>query len=156
MGKNYQIDSTDRAILTALSKDARVSFVEIAESLGVVPGTIHLRVEKLRQAGILKRFTVEVDPKALGLGVECLIGLKLHEAKQSKSVIGKMKKYDEILSVYYTTGPYNLFIKVLTTDNQALYSFLSDKLQGLPEIHSTDTVMVLDVPFNRDISFSET
>lgn len=152
MDKNYQIDSIDRAILSALGKDSRTSFVEIAESLGVVAGTIHLRVEKLKQSGVLQKFTTELNPQALGYGVECLIGLKLHDAKQYKAVVSKLKKFSEILEVYYTTGTYNLFTKVITTTNRSLYEFLSEKLQAIPEIHSTETVMVLDVPLKRGVS----
>lgn len=155
MNKDSQIDNIDKAILKTLARDSRTPFVEIAESLGVVPGTIHLRVEKLKRLGILKRFTIELNAEALGCEVECLIGLKLHDAKQNKAVISKLKKYDEVLEIYYTTGTYNLFIKVITSSNRALYVFLSEKLQAIPEIHSTETVMILDVPLRREIHLGE-
>jgi len=150
--QKYQIDNLDRAILTALTIDARRPYIEIAEKLGVAGGTIHLRIDKLKQAGILRGFTTDLNYKALGYDVNCLIGIKLHDGKDYQTVVKKLKKFEEVLEIYFTTGSYNAFLNVLSTSNSELYAFLVEKIQKIPEIESTETVMVLDVPLKRSVA----
>lgn len=71
--ENYQIDNLDRGILDALMGNARTAYAELAKQFGVSPGTIHVRVEKMKQAGIITGARIDVSPKQLGYDVGCLL-----------------------------------------------------------------------------------
>ena len=73
--KNYEIDNLDKKILAQLLQEARTPYAKIAESLGVSAGTIHVRIEKMRQAGVIQGTKVKIEPKALGYDVCCFVGV---------------------------------------------------------------------------------
>ncbi len=79
--ENYQIDNLDRGILDALMANARTAYAELAKQFSVSPGTIHVRVEKMKQAGIITGARIDVSPKQLGYDVGCFIGIILKSAK---------------------------------------------------------------------------
>nr|VXZ90444.1 Regulatory protein AsnC [Klebsiella pneumoniae] len=79
--ENYQIDNLDRGILDALMANARTAYAELAKQFSVSPGTIHVRVEKMKQAGIITGARIDVSPKQLGYDVGCFIGIILKAPK---------------------------------------------------------------------------
>ena len=102
--ENYQIDNLDRGILEALMANARTAYAELAKQFGVSPGTIHVRVEKMKQAGIITGARIDVSPKQLGYDVCCFIGIILKSAKDYPSALAKLNALDEVTEAYYTTG----------------------------------------------------
>lgn len=145
------IDPLDRKILAALQRDGRIPFVELARKFHVASGTIHLRVEKLKEMGIIQGSKILISAKALGHNVCCFIGINLKSANDYKIVLANLKMFDEVVEAYYTTGNHSLFIKVMTKSIDELHIFLITKLQNIKEIRSTETLMVLDNPIQRDI-----
>ena len=145
------IDKIDREILARLLQDSRVSFQEIARDLIISGGTVHVRVNKMKEAGIIKGSKIMLDFERLGLKVCAFIGVNLANARDLKSALEKLKKMPEIVDVHYTTGQYRLFVKVVTESTQKLHLFLIEKLQAIPEIQSTETFISLDNPLNRDV-----
>ena len=91
MSENYRIDNLDQAILTALMDNARLPYAELAKQLAVSPGTIHVRVEKMKQAGIIEGTRVQVNAKKLGYDVCCFIGINLKSAKDYPSALAKLQ-----------------------------------------------------------------
>ena len=81
MSENHKIDNLDRSILSALQQDARVPYAELGKRFAVSPATIHVRVEKMKQAGIISGTQAMVDVKQLGYDVCCFIGINLKSAK---------------------------------------------------------------------------
>lgn len=149
MAENYQIDSTDRKILELLLLDARRPYLEIARKLKVSGGTIHQRIEKLREAGILTGSQVTLNAKKLGLGVTVLLGIHLNSAKEIQKVISILKKFPEVVEAQYTTGSFALFIKIMVADIEEFHHFLVQKIQAMPEIRSTESFICLDEPIHR-------
>ena len=109
----HNIDSLDQQILRVLTKDARTPYAEMAKNFGVSPGTIHVRVEKMRQSGIIEGTKVIIDERKLGYDVCCFIGIILKSAKDYEKVIKKLESFDEVVEAYYTTGNYSIFLKVM-------------------------------------------
>lgn len=149
---SYQIDDIDRGILKYLQKDARMAYTSIAEKLGVSSGTIHQRIHRLEEAGILLGTTIRVDPKALGLTVSVLIGIHLRGAHDHEKVIEQLKSWPEVIEVNYTTGSYGLIVKVSTQDIDTFHKFLTKKLQTVREIQATESFVCLDQPISRGVS----
>lgn len=143
---DYELDNIDRQILAELTTDARVSFQDIARRLVVSGGTVHVRVHKMREAGIIKGFRVVINPEKMGYDVCAFIGINLHSAGDYPVVMEKLRDIPEITEIHYTTGGYSIFIKVLTASTRELHHFLVDRLQKIDEIQSTETLISLDRP----------
>lgn len=155
MHTNYQIknqiDPLDQQILRALTLDARTSYAEMAKNFGVSAGTIHVRVEKMRQAGIIEGTKIRINARKLGYDVCCFIGIILKSAKDYEKVIAKLNEFDEVVEAYYTTGQYSIFIKVMTHTIEELHRVLATKIQLIDEIQSTDTLISMQNPILREI-----
>ncbi len=151
----YVIDKVDREILKRLLADSRRSYQEIARELIVSGGTIHVRTNKMKEAGVIKGSRLVVDFQRLGLEVTAFVGINLSSAKDYQSALPKLKKLKEITEVHYTTGSYSLFIKIVTQSTRDLHLFLIEKLQVIKEISSTETLIALDSPVVRDPALPE-
>lgn len=146
-----EIDKLDQQILRLLIQDARAPYAEMGKKFGVSAATIHVRVEKMRQAGIIEATKIVVDERKLGYDVCCFIGIILKSAKDYDKVIAKLQEFDEVVEAYYTTGNYSIFIKVMTHTIEELHSVLAGKIQSIDEIQSTETLISLQNPILRDI-----
>jgi len=146
-----KIDNLDIKILSILQEDSRKSFQEIARELVVSGGTIHVRMNRLKELGIVNGSRIILDYPKLGFDVTAFIGINLHNAGDSLSVLSQLKKLDEITEIHYTTGSYSLFIKVVLKSTLGLKTFLVEKLQLIEEIQSTETLISLDQPVSKDI-----
>lgn len=151
MAQDYEFDNVDMRILEYLLENARMPFTDIAKKILVSAGTIHQRVEKMREAGIITGSKIKVNHQKMGLGVTSLLGLNLQNAKSIPKVVESLRKFPEVLEVNFTTGSYALFIKVLTRDIPHFHDFLTKKLQTIAEIQSTESFICLDQPIDRDV-----
>jgi Lrp/AsnC family transcriptional regulator for asnA, asnC and gidA len=155
MSVKYEIDTVDKQILDYLKEDARMPYTEIAKKLIVSGGTIHQRINKMTEAGIIKGSKLVIDYGKLGYGVTTLLGIYLQSAKDLSLVVEKLKGFNEVVEVYYTTGSYALIVKAKTKTTDDLYLFLRRKMQAIPEIQSTESFICLNQPVDRDISLKE-
>lgn len=144
MSEKYQIDSVDREILTYLLNDARMPYLEIARKLIVSGGTIHQRVEKMKDAGIIEGSQIKLNLKNLGHDVTVFLGVHLKSSRDLAKVILKLKSFPEILEAHYTTGNYALLLKVSTKNISDFHRFLIDKLQPIDEVQATESFISLD------------
>ena len=152
MPENYQIDNLDRDILHELMGNARTPYAELGKKFAVSPGTIHVRVEKMKQAGIIKGTRIDINPKQLGFDVCCFIGIILKSAKDYPTALKKLDALEEVVEVYYTTGQYSIFIKVMCRSIDSLQDVLINKIQTIDEIQSTETLISLQNPILRTIN----
>ena len=148
----YEIDSLDKEILNRLLQDARTPYLEIARQLRVSGGTIHQRVDKMREAGIIQGSTLLVDHERLGLGVTVLLGVHLHNARMVRSVIEELEALDEVVEAYYTSGNYALFVKLYVESIKDYHNFLVERLQAIEGIRFTESFICLDQPISRPLS----
>jgi len=147
---NYEIDNTDRKILDLLLKNAKKPFTEIAKQVFVSGGTVHVRMRKLEEAGIVEGTTLKIDYTKLGYDITAFIGIFLSKSELYDQVIHELKKIKEISSVHYTTGNYSMFAKIHCKDTQHLKSVLHDKIQKVDGITRTDTMISLEESINRN------
>lgn len=147
----FQTDALDCGILEALIANARTPYAELAKQFSVSPGTIHVRVEKMKQAGVITGARVDINPKQLGYDVCCFIGIILKSARDYPAALARLQSLEEVTEAYYTTGHYNIFIKVMCKSIDALQQVLINKLQTIDEIQSTETLISLQNPIMRTI-----
>lgn len=151
MTDNHRIDNLDRQILAVLQQDARTPYAELAKRCGVSPATIHVRVEKLRQSGVITGTQAMLDVKRLGYDVCCFIGINLKSAKDYAAALAQLNELDEVVEAYYTTGHYNIFIKIMTRSIDELHSLLTNRIQAIEVIQSTETLISLHNPISRQV-----
>ena len=151
MNVAVRIDDLDRDILNALMTDARVPYAEMAKRFNVSPATVHVRVEKMRASQIITGTEVIVNPKLLGYDVCCFIGINLYAARDYHSALEKLNQLDEVVEAYYTTGAYNIFVKLMCHSIEELQHVLINKLQAIKEVQSTETLISLQYPINRNV-----
>jgi Lrp/AsnC family transcriptional regulator for asnA, asnC and gidA len=151
MSDNLQIDNLDRKILDIITKNARIPYLEVARECGVSGAAIHQRVQRLIRIGVIKGSEFKVDPVMVGFRTCAYIGVFLDHPGHYREVIARFREIPEIIECHYTTGNYSLFIKVYTNDNEHLRKILTDKIQTIPGIIRTETLISLEESINRQI-----
>jgi Lrp/AsnC family transcriptional regulator, regulator for asnA, asnC and gidA len=145
------IDKLDRKILNILMQDARTPYLEIARSCNVSGATVHLRIQKLEKTGIIRGSRLIVDPSKLGVGICAFLGIYLDRGSHFHEVVEELKKVTEIVECHYTTGIYSIFAKIYCRDTAHLREVLNDKIQEIPMVLRTETLISLEETFERQI-----
>ncbi len=154
MPLNFEIDNVDLKILEILMKNAKKPFTEVAKQVFVSGGTVHVRMRKLEEAGIVTGTTLQIDPTKLGYDITAFIGIFLTKSELYDDVIRQLKEIKEITNVHYTTGNYSMFATIHCKDTQHLKDLLHDKIQRVEGITRTETMISLEESINRNISLS--
>ena len=144
-------DLLDRKILKVISVDARRSFKEIAAQCGVSRAAIHQRVVRMGQRGIIVGSGYQVNPKFLGFGTCTYIGIKLERGSMYKTAVEKLNDIPEIVECHFTTGPYTMLVKLFSRDNEHLKDLLNNRIQEIPGVTSTETMISLEQSISRTI-----
>ncbi|MEM9857870.1 MAG: Lrp/AsnC ligand binding domain-containing protein [Bacteroidota bacterium] len=152
MASNYEIDNIDLKILEALTKNAKKPYTEVAKEVYVSGGTVHVRMKKLEETGVVKGNTLQIDYTKLGLDITAFIGIFLSKSALYDEVIGLLKQVPEIVNVHYTTGNYSMFAKMYCRDTNHLKDVLYDKIQRIEGIVRTDTMISLEESISRSLS----
>ncbi len=145
------IDKLDLQIIQQLMHDAGVSYAEMGKKLFVSAGTIHVRIKKLQEAGIINGMKFHVDLKKLGYDVIAFIGIYLEKSSLYDTVAKDLKKIPEIVRMNYTTGNYSIFAEVVCKDIGQLRTILHDELQKIKGIERTETFISLEESLNRNV-----
>ena len=144
----YQkLDKLDKQILRLIAGDARIPFLEVARACNVSGAAIHQRIQKLTNLGILKGSYYVIDPDKIGYETCAYIGLNLKNPEAFDSVVEELKKIPQVVECHYTTGDFDMFIKIYATNNHHLLNIIHDKLQPLGLARS-ETI----ISFNQAIS----
>lgn len=151
MSKAAEIDKLDRQILAILMRDAKTPYTDIAKQLFVSGGTIHVRMKKLEQLGIVKGANLVVDYTKLGYDVSAFLGIYLDKSSMYAQVAKELNAIPEVVSAHYTTGLYNIFAKIVCRDTKHLRRVLHDKIQPINGIQRTETFISLDESIDRPI-----
>ncbi|MCM0041269.1 MAG: Lrp/AsnC ligand binding domain-containing protein [Algoriphagus sp.] len=152
MDKILDIDNVDLKIITLLNEDAKTPYTEIAKKVFVSSGTVHVRMKKLEDMGVVKSATLTIDFSKLGYDISAFLGIYLEKSSLYDTVIEKLKGIAEVVSAYYTTGNYSIFAKIICRDTNHLRLVL-DKIQKVDGIDRTETLIVLEESINRPIQF---
>lgn len=154
MAKNYEIDNTDVKILEILRDDAKKPYTEVARRVNVSQGTVHVRMTKLEEAGIVEKTTLKLNYARLGYDITAFIGIFLEKSALYDKVVAKLKEIQEITSIHYTTGNYSMFVKIHCRDTNHLKEVLHDKMQQVDGIERTETMISLEESLDRNLNLS--
>lgn len=151
MASNITLDDLDLQILDILIKDARTPYLEIARICHVSGGTIHVRMKKMEELGIIRGTKILLDMAKLGYDVCCYIGVYLDKTSSFQEAVTEMGKINEIVELHYTTGAYTLFCKVICKNIAHLQELLLSSINQIPGVQRTDTFISLSQPIDRNV-----
>ncbi|HEX5669687.1 MAG TPA: Lrp/AsnC ligand binding domain-containing protein [Chitinophagaceae bacterium] len=147
----FNLDKLDLQIISAMMEDAGISYADLGKQLFVSGGTIHVRIKKLQELGVVKGTKLNVDLKQLGYDITAFVGIYLEKSSLYDVVAEELKKVPEIIRLNYTTGNYSMFLEVVCKDINQLRFILHDTLQHIKGIERTETFISLDESFNRNV-----
>ena len=146
-----KIDNLDKKILSILSKNARIPFKDVAAECGVSRAAIHQRVQHLMENGLITGSGFDVNPKSLGYSTCTYVGLNLERGSMYKKVVERLEDIPEVVECHFTTGPYTMLVKAYACDNEQLMDLLNNRLQTIPGVVSTETLISLEQSIKREI-----
>lgn len=156
MAQKLNLDKLDLQIIHEMMADAEISYAELGKKLFVSGGTIHVRIKKLEEAGVVKGTRLTVDIKQLGFDVIAFIGIFLEKSSLYDTVARELHKIPEVVRLNYTTGNYSMFAELVCKDIGQLRHVLHDQLQKIKGIERTETLISLEESFSRNVQvFSE-
>lgn len=150
--QNLEIDNLDIQILSILMKNATTPYTEIAKELIVSGGTIHVRMKKLEEMGVIKGASLEVDPQKLGYDITAFLGIFLEKGSQYNDAVKQLRTVKEIVELHYTTGSYSIFAKIVCHDTTHLREVLNEQIQSVKGIQRTETFISLEETIRRQIT----
>ncbi len=145
-----KLDKLDRQILRMIGEDARVPFLEVARACNVSGAAIHQRIQKLTNLGIIKGSVFLMDPEKIGYETCAYIGLNLKNPEDFDHVLEELKKIPEVTECHYTTGNFDMFIKIYARNNHHLLTIIHDQLQPLG-LSSSQTLISFHSAFERQL-----
>lgn len=155
MAAKFNIDKLDLQIIQEMLENADTPYAELGKKLFVSGGTIHVRIKKLEEFGIVKGKRLKVNLKKLGYDITAFVGIFLEKSSMYDQVAKELEKIPEIVRLNYTTGNYSMYIEVVCKDINQLKLVLHDGLQKIKGIERTETLISLTESFNRNVRVIE-
>ena len=146
-----KIDDLDKKILNIIMCNARIPSKDVAVQCGVSRAAIHQRIQRLIDMKVITGSGYNVNPHKLGFNTCTYIGVSLEKGSMYREAVSKLQEIPEVVECHYTTGPYSLLIKVYARDNQHLMELLNDKIQHIPGVTETETLISLEQSMHRQI-----
>ena len=145
------IDKLDRKILSIVMHNARIPSKDVAQVCGVSRAAIHQRIQRMIELGIITGSGYNVNPKLLGYSTCTYIGVNLERGAMYSTVVPEFEKIPEVTECHFTTGPYTMLVKLYVKDNSHLMEVLNKKIQMIPGVTGTETLISLDNSIFRTI-----
>ena len=142
MTEGIKLDEIDKKIIEMLQEDSRKPFVEIAKELGLSDPTIHVRVKKLQEAGIIEKFTAVLVPAKVEKGIAAFVEINV-KPNTIEDVIEHLDGLEEVLEIHETFGDYDLIAKLRAKTNEDLRDLVAREIRTIPHIVNTKVTTVL-------------
>ena len=128
-----ELDDVDRQIVTALHADARMPNSALAELVGIAASTCHGRVRRLQELGVIRGFHADIDPAALGLGLQAMISVSLQSGARSRirDFIAHMRRLPQVMDVYFLAGADDFILHVAARDTARLETVTATRCVGV-------------------------
>ena len=145
--KKYFMDEVDHQILDTLIDNARTPFTDIAKKLNVSAGTIHVRVKKMEDEGVIKGATLSVDYEKMGYSFIAHVGIFLDKTNYTKEVLSNLEKIPYVTVAYVTAGKYNIFCKIRARDTTHAKEIIY-QIDDINGVYRTETMISLEESIN--------
>lgn len=141
-----ELDQVDRAILALLHRDARLSNAALAEAVGVAASTAHARIRSLRERGVIRRFSTEINLAALGRPVQALVAVRLaaHNREQIDAFRSRAPTLPGVIALFHVSGANDYLLQVAVADTDALREFVLDHVTSQPGVGHAETSLIFE------------
>ncbi|WP_025740217.1 Lrp/AsnC family transcriptional regulator [Aquimarina pacifica] len=143
----FKLDEVDHQILDMLIENTRTPFTDIAKKLLISAGTVHVRVKKMEEAGIIEGSSLTLDYKKLGYSFIAYVGIYLQNTSQTKFVLERINQIPYVTVAHITTGKFNIFCKVRAKDTNHAKEIIF-KLDDIDGVYRTETMISLEESIN--------
>lgn len=143
----FKLDDVDHQILDILIQNTRVPFTDIAKKLLISAGTVHVRVKKMEEAGIITGSSLNLDYKKLGYSFIAYVGVFLNNTSQTKFVLERINEIPYVTVAHITTGKFNIFCKVRARDTYHAKEIIF-QLDDIEGVLRTETMISLEESIN--------
>lgn len=137
-----ELDDTDRAILRILQRDARTPFSEIARQIDMSSATVHDRVGRMEEAGVIEGYHATVNPKAVGFGTSALVGLTVEQGHEEET-LQQLRDLDGVQEVHLTTGEWDVVLRVYAADTDGLRELMFEHIAAMEGFSRSQTMVIL-------------
>ncbi|WP_435114969.1 Lrp/AsnC family transcriptional regulator [Halolamina sp. C58] len=144
-----ELDETDRQILRILQEDARTPFSEVARRIDMSSATVHDRVNRMEEAGIIEGYHASVDADAVGYGVSAFVGLRTEQGREEEA-LAHLAGLPEVQEVHLTTGQWDVMVRVHAEDTEALRDLMFDHIADTDGFTRSQTMVVLGTDYEAD------
>jgi Lrp/AsnC family transcriptional regulator for asnA, asnC and gidA len=151
--KKYQFDPLDIRIVNELTSDARIPYIKLAKKLKVSNTFVHQRIKKLKDAGILKNATFQLDPWELGFETSAYTQIILTDSILHRKVEEQISKIPEVVECVNIAGRYAILVHIYAKNNRHLRDVIYEKIQTIEGVEGTNTTMAFETAFKRNIPF---
>jgi DNA-binding Lrp family transcriptional regulator len=138
------LDDIDRAILAVLAADARTPNNAVADAVGIAPSTCLARIRTLRERGVIRGFHADIDPTALGRGLQAMIAVRLraHTRERVQEFIRDVPGLPDVVGVWHVAGADDYLLHIAVADSDALRDFVLEHLTTHPAVGHTETSLI--------------
>ncbi|WP_336037986.1 Lrp/AsnC family transcriptional regulator [Halobacterium yunchengense] len=140
------LDDTDRAILRALQADARKPFSEIAREIDMSSATVHDRVNRMEDAGVIRGYHADVDPKAVGFGTSAIVGLRIEQGREDEA-LDRLADIDGVQELHLTTGEWDIILRVYAENTDHLRDLMFEEIADMDGFARSQTMVVLGTEY---------
>jgi len=144
-----ELDETDRKILRILQGDARTPFSEVARRIDMSSATVHDRVGRMEDAGVIEGYHAEVDPKAVGYGVSAFVGLRVEQGREDDA-LARLRDIEGVREIHLTTGEWDVILRVVAADTDRLRELMFERVAEMDGFSRSQTMIILGTDYELD------
>lgn len=141
-----ELDETDRAILRILQEDARTPFSEVARQIDMSSATVHDRVSRMEEAGVIEGYHANVDSREVGYGVGAFVGLRVEQGRE-EDALERLREMEQIREIHLTTGEYDVMLRAYAESTDALRELMFDHIATMEGFSRSQTMVILGTDY---------
>jgi Lrp/AsnC family leucine-responsive transcriptional regulator len=142
------LDKIDRMLLALLKEDTKQKYSELGEQLHLSPPAVHERVKKLERAGVIRKYTIEIDPRALGLALHAFVRIHISRIP-CEEMARALQSFPEVVECFSSAGEESMIIKVQTESPSQLETLLN-RIRQMSGVERVQTSIILTTHFQRE------
>ncbi|WP_129116478.1 Lrp/AsnC family transcriptional regulator [Halegenticoccus tardaugens] len=143
-----ELDDTDRAILRILQEDARTPFSEIARRIDMSSATVHDRVGRMEEAGVIEGYHAKVNAKEVGFGTSALVGLRVKQGHEAEA-LEQLRGIEGVREIHLTTGEWDVMLRVYAADTEGLRDLMFDHVAHMDGFARSQTMVILGTEYEN-------
>jgi DNA-binding Lrp family transcriptional regulator len=145
-----EVDAVDRKILGLLAAEARLSARAIARELGMSPGAISERIDRLERTGAIRGYHADIEPAGLGFGLQMMVGLQIQQGPPLTTIVSELLAIPEIQTVRVVTGQWDLVVELFARDHRHLQYLVAERLWSIPGFRHSESMLILSTERARE------